>query len=199
MLSAVIFIKHLGDAKSRLDSVLSPLERAALATRLLLNVVDAAKGAPRVREVIVVSPDPGIAAILGRDDVRVLQEPHPDGLSAAILFASTALVASGEVRALLLPADLPCIAAEHIEALIDAHARSGTDIIVPSNDRAGTNALLIELPPRFPLAFGPDSFNRHLVNAARCGRRLDLHQCQHIGADIDVPNDLRHLSCNLVS
>jgi 2-phospho-L-lactate guanylyltransferase len=199
MLTALIFIKNLADAKSRLATVLSPLERAALATRLLMNVIDATRGASGVGEVVVVSPDPQIPAILGRRNVLHIREPRTDDLNAAILFASAALTSCGTKRAVILPADLPRIACEHVDALIDAHERSGADLIVPSTDGAGTNALLIELPPRFPLAFGTSSFHRHLASAARSKRRLDIHRCAAISTDIDLPDDLQHLPLELVS
>ena len=115
---------------------------------------------------ILVSPEPEITAILGRRDVRLLHETRPAGLNAAAVFAAAELAAAGRERALFLPADLPLIRSEDIEAVIEAHSRSATDVIVPSTDESGTNALFVELPPRFQFAFGPDSFNRHLANAA---------------------------------
>jgi 2-phospho-L-lactate guanylyltransferase len=198
MLAVAIFFKRLADAKSRLAPVLSPLERATLARRMLLHVIDAARKASGVEEVTVVSPEVKIAEIIGRDDVSILREPRPHGFNAAAGFASAALSAAGRPRALLLPADLPRIGSEHIEALIKAHARTNADTIVASKDGFGTNALLIELPPRFPLAFGPDSFNRHLANAAHSSRQLQVHRCAHIGTDIDGPDDLRELPCEMV-
>ncbi|HEU4705517.1 MAG TPA: 2-phospho-L-lactate guanylyltransferase [Sphingomicrobium sp.] len=198
MLTVAIFFKRLADAKSRLASVLSPLERATLARRMLLHVIDAARKASGVAEVAVVSPEAKIAEIIGRDDVSILRDPGPDGFNAAAGFALAALAAGGKPRALLLPADLPRMGPEHIEALIKAHARKGADTIVASKDGFGTNALLIELPPRFPLAFGPDSFNRHLANAAHSSRRLHVHRCAHIGTDIDGPDDLRELPPGMI-
>lgn len=198
MLSAVIFMKRLADAKSRLAPLLTPLERTALATRLLVNVVEAARRTSGVGEVVVVSPDRIMPAIVGRDDVRHLREPRPNGLNAAIEFASAKLAVAGHRRVLLLPADLPRIQPKHIEALIDAHRQSASDIIVPANDGNGTNALLIEIPPRFPLAFGPDSLTRHIANAARARQQLVVHGCPAIGADVDLPGDL-HLMSELVS
>lgn len=198
MLTVVIFFKRLADAKSRLMTILSPVERATFARRMLLQVIDAAKGASGVGDVVIVSPEPEIAAIVNGRDVRFLHEPHPNGLNAAALFASGELAVTGTRRALLLPADLPRIRSEHIEALIEAHGRAGADTIVPSTDASGTNALIIDLPPRFPIAFGPDSFNRHLGNAARSKRPLAVHRCTFIGVDIDRPDDLRHLPCGIV-
>ena len=199
MLTVVIFFKRLSAAKSRLVTVLSPAERANLARRMLLQVIDAAIGASGVGEVIIVSPEPEVSSMVNGREVRLLKEPEPRGLNAAALFASADLALAGTARALFLPADLPRIRSEHIEALIETHRRMGADIIVPSLDESGTNALMIELPPRFPLAFGPDSFNRHLANAARFEHPLFVHRCSYIGVDIDQPDDLRHMSCGLTS
>lgn len=199
MLTVVIFFKRLSAAKSRLVTVLSPVERANLARRMLLQVIDAAIGALGVGEVIVVSPEPRISSMVNGRDVRLLKEPEPTGLNAAALFASAELALAGTPRALFLPADLPWIRSEDIQALIEAHSRMGADIIVPSLDESGTNGLMIELPLRFPLAFGPDSFNRHLANAARFEHPLVVHRCGYIGVDIDQPDDLRHVTCGLAS
>lgn len=199
MLAVVIPFKPLPDAKSRLSTVLSPLERAKLARRMLLHVIDAAGSATGVEEIVVVTPEPDVAAIVAGRDVRLLQEARPKGLNAAARFASAELAAAGGRRILYLPADLPRIGAKHIDSLIEAHRRTGADTIVPSADGSGTNALVIELPPRFQFAFGPDSFNRHLANAARSMRRLDVHRCAYIGVDIDEPDDLRHLPCGMVA
>ena len=198
MLAVVIFVKRLANAKSRLSTILSPHDRLAFASRMLLQVADAARGAIGVGEVIVVSPDTEITAIFGGRDVRFLHERKSRGLNAAALFATAKLAAAGTPRALLLPADLPRIRSEHIEALIETHSRTGRDTIVPATDGSGTNALIVELPPRFALAFGPDSFNRHLANAARSKRLLAVHRCLHIGFDIDRPEDFRHPSCGMM-
>lgn len=198
MLAVVIFIKHLANAKSRLSAILSPLDRVALASRMLLQVVDATQGAVGVGEIFVVSPEPEIVARLRGRDVKILHEEQPRGLNAAAQFATAELGAAGEAHGLLLPADLPRIQSEHISALIEVHSRTGEDTIVPSVDGSGTNALIVELPPRFPLAFGPDSFNCHLANAASSKRRLAVHSCPYIGFDIDRPDDFRHSSCELV-
>lgn len=199
MLAAVIFLQRLADAKSRLKAILSPLERAAFAQDMLLQVIDAARGASGVDEVVLVTPEPEIAAILGRRDVRLIHETQPEGLNAAALYAAAELAEAGRSRALFLPADLPRIRSADIDAVIEAQARSAADVIVPSADGSGTNALIVELPPRFPLAFGPDSFNRHLANAALWNRRLVVHRCANIGVDIDRPEDLRHLTCGTVT
>jgi 2-phospho-L-lactate guanylyltransferase len=199
MLAAVIFVKRLAAAKSRLGNTLSPLDRLTLTRRMLLQVVDAAIGTTEVDDVVVVSPEPAIAATLNGRNVRVLLEQQPRGLNEAARFASAMLAAAGTSRALLLPADLPRMNAEHIEGLIKARSRSGLDTIVPSLDGSGTNALLIDLPPRFPLAFGSDSFNRHLANAANLKQPLAVHRCFFIGFDVDHPDDVQDLGCELLA
>jgi 2-phospho-L-lactate guanylyltransferase len=199
MLTVAIFFKGLADPKSRLSAVLSPLERAAFARRMLLHVIDEASGARGVSEVFVVSPEPNIAAAVDGRDVRLLAEPRPEGLNAAAVFAAAELAAAGRSRLLLLPADLPNARSRHIEELVEAHDQAGTDIIVPSADESGTNALLVALPPRFHFAFGANSFNRHLANAARSERPLAVHRCPNIGVDIDQPTDLQHLPLGIVS
>lgn len=199
MLTAAIFFKGLGSAKSRLKTVLSPLEREAFARQMLLRVIDCARGASGIGEIIIVTPEPEIMAIVGRRTVKLLREPRPAGLNAAAEFAAAELAAEGRRRLLILPADLPRIGSADIDRLVEASERAGCDTIVPSCDGTGTNALVIELPPRFRLAFGPDSFRRHLANAAGIDHQLAVHRCAKIGIDVDQPADLERLPLGTMS
>ncbi len=59
---AVVPVKPLDKAKSRLAGALAPEERVALVQRLLERTLEVLRLVPAVAEIVVVTSDPGVAA-----------------------------------------------------------------------------------------------------------------------------------------
>jgi 2-phospho-L-lactate guanylyltransferase len=187
MIAAIIPVKTLAQAKSRLGTLLIAPERRALVLAMLGDVLASLTMAKRIDRVGVISADPVVLAYAAARGAEALDDHTPD-LNAALAQAATHYAGSGAAATLVLPADIPLIQAREIDDLISAAAPRGV-VIAPSRD-GGTNALLIGPALALPFLFGAGSLARHL-EAARA-RELATRVFRSPGLEIDVdrPDDL---------
>lgn len=188
-LVAIVPVKRLDAAKSRLAATLPPDERAALVVDMLRAVLAALAASALVAERVVVSPDPTALAIARAASATALWQPD-DGLNAALELARAAT--SPMAMLLALPADLPLLTASDVAALA-GEACSATVVIAPDGAADGTNALLLAPGAPLPFAFGPGSFRRHLAAAAAASLTTRVVSTPGLALDLDTPADLAAL------
>ena len=173
-------------AKTRLRSVLAPRQRASLALAMLDDVVGAAT---RTRStVLVVTDSRSVAARVRRLGARATVAPARgtrDGAARGLRLAERA----GADAALVIAADLPFAAPADLRRVIAAGRRADI-VIVPDQDRVGTNALFLRPPSRMAPLFGHRSLQAHRRAA---GPRGTVLRVAGLGRDIDTPDDLRAL------
>lgn len=194
-LCAIVPVKPLGIAKSRLARALSPPQRRRLVLAMLEDVLATLRAVPAIADTFVVTPDADVAALAAAAGARVVAEPEARGLNAGVDTGLTAAARHRYVRALVLPADLPLATAPEVGLLVAQDGPAGRPHVamVPAADGDGTNALLISPPGALAPSFGHGSFLAHLGQAL--ARRIDL-RVQHlagIAGDIDRPEDLAQL------
>jgi 2-phospho-L-lactate guanylyltransferase len=181
----VIPVKALRRAKSRLrGAAATPEEHAELVLAVLLDTVHAAGAAPGVRRMLVVSPDPMVAAALARDGVECTAEGADLGLNEALRRGEAALRDRGTSRVAALQADLPALRPEDLAgALAEAGARRAF-----CADRPGTGTTLLVSAPGEPLEprFGSGSARAHAASGAM---RLN-GQWPGLRCDVDTADDL---------
>jgi len=187
--SAIVPAKVLSSAKSRLSPVLRPDARARLAAQMLGMLLDLLRSVTEIHEVIVVTADPDLAAI-ARSGGSVVCDDASGSLNEAIAAGAELAGRRGADRIIVLPADVPLTRPEDVGRLM----ASADQAIVPSLDRDGTNALLLDLPLRMAPAFGTDSFARHLDAAATLGIDLVPMEIGRMAFDVDNPDDLVRLA-----
>lgn len=193
MNALLIPIKDPANAKSRLADFLSADERRRLASAMFEDVSRAVKAARKPdRVVIVTSYKPALesARALGWD---VLIEENQISESASVDWASGVLAERGFDTAMRLPADIPLIQAEDIDALLSVDLDARAALLVPSQDGTGTNAIIRKPPTLFRSRFGPNSLNLHKTEAARVGVECVVVNNPHVALDIDELADLHAL------
>lgn len=195
-LVALVPVRGLEVAKSRLGEALDAEERRALVERLLARTIAAAEAAPGVTAVAVVSPDPAaleLATGLGAAAVREAGEGLNEGLAAGRDW----VLAGGADALLVVPADLPGVSAGGLAALVEASRAAaaagppGRPVVILVTDRAGdgTNALLLAPPDAIPFRFGPGSRAAHAA-AARAAGAAYVEVSGPLDLDLDTPDDL---------
>lgn len=97
---------------------------------------------------------------------------------------------------LRLPIDLPLLRAEDVEDIFAAARPAPAIVLVASRDRTGTNALLRTPPQLFRSHFGPDSFRKHLAEAAAHNATACVLRNARIELDVDNEDDLRVLAAH---
>ncbi|MQY29678.1 2-phospho-L-lactate guanylyltransferase [Nocardia sp. RB56] len=189
---AVIAVKYLDHAKSRLADRLPPGDRSRLVLAMLSDTVTAAVAAG-LASVTVVTPDPAVAAAvrpLGADTHPDPAVPgDPDGLNTALAAVAAAVRDQhGPVNLLALQADLPALHPEElIDMLVTAPAQGRAVVVDHAGE--GTTALLVRdgTAPLAPL-FGARSAQRHIASGAKDlagdwpGLRLDVDTAADLAA-----------------
>jgi 2-phospho-L-lactate guanylyltransferase len=186
---AVVAVKGLERGKNRLAEVLTEKERHLLITTMLGDVLDALRAARGIASINVLSSDNGVLP----KDVEQIVDPG-EGLNAAVAHAAGVLSNEGAESMLLLPADLPFVTVDDVEALLAA-ARDHDAVIAPDTRHSGTNALLLRPPQLIAPRFGEQSFTVH-VQALRCSTTASVRIVERPGLahDVDVPADLLALA-----
>lgn len=184
MIVAVIPLKSLATAKSRLAGVLSDDERRQLVIEMLERVVSAVRESGLVEQIALVTPERWLAERLGlvhladRGDLNVsLQE----GVQWAL--------GVGAEQLLILPADLALINARDVIALWDT-ACEQADVTIARTVDGGTGALLLRPPDVLSPSFGPDSFQVHLDLSAEKGLSIWTVTREGLAVDVDEREDL---------
>lgn len=180
-LRALIPLKPLSLAKSRLAERLSADERRALALSMARHVIAVVSG--EVDETILLVGEP-MAEFSG---LRVMIDAG-DGLNASIACAAAALNARPGDGLLVVFADLPLIAADEVRALIAASAEGLA--LAPDRLGVGTNAVGFRQPLDLTFQFGPDSFGRFQAEARRLGLPAVAVERPGLGLDIDDEESL---------
>lgn len=189
---AVVPIRGLETAKMRLGRDLDPEERRELVAELLRRTLVATRDARGIEGTIVVTMDPAAAGLARSHRAIGLVERAP-GLNEAIEAARSLAVARGATAVLVLPADLPASAPEHVDAFLgaaaDLDAPGGLVALVTDRDGLGTNVLLISPPALIKPAFGEGSRRDH-ERAARAAGGLYAEFDGPLSLDVDTPDDL---------
>lgn len=187
---AIVPVKPLIRAKSRLADVLSPKERENLSVKMLLRTLRVLKTTPSISNVLVISRDTQVLSLARDQGVHTVQESGQPELNNALTRASTLLQSWGVEATLVLPADLPLLSPEDLEAIIAFGKYSGTVVISPDSVEDGTNALLLYPPSLIEYEYGTNSFQRHVEAAKQNGAILHVYDSERIHLDVDTPNDL---------
>jgi len=205
---ALLPLKDLAAAKSRLAGLLRPSERRALAQAMAEDVLGVLGGLPVIGRVILLSDDPCAPLLAERYGARWWPErdlPGADlpggdlpggdlpggdlpgwGLNNLLEAAVSRLFAEEKVPVLVLHADLPLLQPADLVAALVAW-RPGERVVGCDRHGTGTNLLLFDSASRPRFCFGPDSCRRHLAQGPGTARRL---QRDGIALDVDEPADL---------
>jgi 2-phospho-L-lactate/phosphoenolpyruvate guanylyltransferase len=181
--TAVIPVKPLNGAKSRLRGAVPHGWHAELALALVRDTVAAVRACPAVRDVLVVTDDPAAAAATAALGARVVRDQPGAGLNAALSFGADLVAGLTQPRA-ALAADLPALRPDELAAAL-ALARRRSFVA----DAEGTGTVLLAAPPGVPLdpRFGAGSAAAHAASGAQAlaGDWAGLRQ------DVDTPADLQ--------
>jgi len=191
---ALVPVRSLSGAKSRLGEPLDAEERADLIMALLQRTVEQALAAKRLAGVVVVSRDEELLAVARALGAGSLLQ-QSDGLNEA-LDEARSVVADGATALVVLPADLPAVAAAAIDRLAEvaqaarfAAPERPVVALVPDRHGTGTNALLLAPPDVIPFRFGDGSRAAHCAAAQAAGAAF-LELDGPLTFDLDTPDDL---------
>lgn len=181
--TAVIPVKRLGAAKSRLRGAVPPTRHRDLALAMLCDTAAAVLACPEVAELLVVTDDRDAAAAAAGLGARPVPDLPDAGLNDALRHGAD-VVAGPRRDRVVLTGDLPALRPDELgRALGGVRARS----FVP--DAAGTGTVLLAAPAGVALdpRFGAGSAAAH----ARSGATPLTGEWPGLRQDVDTAADLR--------
>jgi 2-phospho-L-lactate guanylyltransferase len=196
---AAVPFKGPAGSKRRLASLLDDAERERLSLAMLSDVFEALLGAAPIERILAVVPH-GVQ-LPGHADARlVVVDEHatcgpsgePGGLNGALRQAQRAAAAGGADTLLIVPADLPILGPDDVEALLRA-ALGAPVVLAPDHAENGTNALVLSPPAALTPSFGESSFARHRRLAERAGVPFLVVDRPGLALDLDTPADAQSL------
>jgi FO synthase len=194
---AVVPVKRLAQAKQRLSAALGEA-REEFAYALACRTLDVLCGAELLAGIIVVTPDPRVAAAARCRGALVVNDADSSLNHACVLGLNAAARQAASV-AVLLPSDLATLTAQALARLIEEYARlrahqPSAIALVRCKEGTGTNLVVLEPGASFQPSFGPDSFSRHVREAGPHAHEL----CEPtVSFDIDTLGDLEVLRARL--
>jgi 2-phospho-L-lactate guanylyltransferase len=186
---AILPVKPLARAKSRLARALKAPTRAALVRSIFSRTLDVIAHVERIDGVIVVSRDLTILELARQRSAIALAESD-SGLNPAITQAAQWAQAHHARSVIVIPVDLPLITSADLDEMIDRAVEDRCIVIAPDRREDGTNVLLVRPPGAIRFAYGAASFRTHCAQASARGLSVHEYRSPTTAFDIDLPDDL---------
>ncbi len=221
--SALVPVKRLALAKSRLADHLSREQRENLVLDMLQHVVSTLCESEAFEQVYVVSADPRVLELAqqwGAEALREEQQGHNPALHAAALtileraawrhgLYAWSMAGAQETVTRRREEKRSLRALEHMGLLtisadlpllaqadihaLIAQAEQAEIVLAVSSDGSGTNAILMRPPLILPYLFGPNSLPTFIQAAQQRQVSYSLLQQTNLALDIDTLDDLHEL------
>jgi 2-phospho-L-lactate/phosphoenolpyruvate guanylyltransferase len=187
---AIVPVKPLRRGKSRLAGLLTEEQRTRLNRYLLEHTLSVLNEIPDIEHTLVVSRDPAALALTRSMGGRTVLEDGAPQFNTAIQRATIVAQTQGARAVLILPADLPLVEASDLKALLSLGQIPPIVVIAPDRRLDGTNTLFVNPAGLIEYGYGPGSFQLHCQRATEAGAKLEVVNCERIGLDLDLPEDL---------
>ena len=189
--TALVPVKSLNEAKSRLALHMTPEQRAELMLDMLDHVLGVLQESRVFSHVAVVSADTYVLERAQTWGAKALVEEQA-GHNPALTAAATREKANGSDVLLTISADLPLLQIHDIQNMIE-QARWHDIVLASSLDGTGTNALLTRPPLVIPYLFGVNSSPRYQAEAKRQSLDYTIYTSTGLALDIDTIDDIQAL------
>ena len=189
---ALVPVKRLSEAKSRLACILDDDLRRALVLALLGDTLALLERIPL--EAAVISADEQVLAVAR--DLGALPIVEPEScrkLNRAAACGAHELARRGAAAVLVLAADLPLLSTLDIRLLLERLSMPTPGVVLAPAHNGGTNALGLRPPEAIPFRFGRDSARRHALATRKAGLPLEVASTPGLGFDLDAPEDVTRL------
>lgn len=180
---AIVMFRCSCHGKTRLRRDLPDAFCSALAEAMFHDVVTALGASDVTATVGLIHDRCGIPAVRNAGVEWLIEPSDTSGLNGAVAWACASLPAE---RVLVLPADLPLLKPEDVNALL----KFDEDVIVAPTFDGGTGGLLLRPPTAIRPSFGTDSARRHLGEAFAAGLAGATYWSSGFDVDVDDVSSL---------
>ena len=198
---AVLPVKRIASAKTRLAEDLSAGTRRAIVEAMVTDVLVALRRSKEVDQVLVVTRDLAVEALAHGYDADTVADPEERSHSEAAGIGVREAIARGARRVVLVPGDTPALDPLQLDALLQ-RAATGQEpavVVVPDRHGDGTNALVLTPPGAITPTFGNGSRERHVAAAQAANARVAVDEVPSLILDVDTAEDLEELRIALGS
>ena len=197
-IAAVIPMKNLHYAKSRLSNILTLQQRKELVLFLFNITIKTLKKSKFISEIIVVSSDKTIEKFSFKNGLIFIKDLD-NGVNNAIIFADRYCVQNNIDANIVIPHDLPFISVKEIDYICNISEKYPKCVIIcPSKRFDGTNILFRKPPSVIATFYDNNSYLNHLKEAEKFNIPLESINLDNLMFDIDTREDLLDfLSCKI--
>lgn len=193
-IAAVIPMKNLNFAKSRLSTILTWQQRKNLIFFLLDITTKALKESRLITEIIVVSSDKTIEKFSFENSLKFIKEDSDSGVNNAVILADRYCINNNIDANIVIPHDLPFISAKEIDQICNNSEKYPKCIIIcPSKRFDGTNILFRKPPNVIKTFYDDNSYMNHLKEAQKHNLPIESLELDNLMFDIDTREDLIEL------
>lgn len=187
---AVVPVKGLDEAKSRLAGALSPGERAELTLEMLAHVLEIIGRSGVVDKIGVISPEVERLHLPG--GVTPIKQIEP-GLNNLLEQGREWALSEGAERLMVIFADLPLLSESDLVEISDSGREAGTLVLAPDRHGHGTNVMLSHPVTLARFAFGTGSYHKHRRRALEDGAKVETYRSLGTSLDLDTPDDMAYM------
>ncbi|HKU50589.1 MAG TPA: 2-phospho-L-lactate guanylyltransferase [Nitrososphaera sp.] len=191
---AIVPVKRLENAKTRLSTILSEDDRSRLSYMMTRETLRRLGACTQLERVIVVSSDERAKELASLHGATFLHEEKDNGVNAAVSLADKYCLDHRADASIVVPQDLPLLDPQEISTVCElAELESRCIVICPSQRYDGTNLLLRKPPSAIPTFFDSNSYENHIAEAKKNGMSVRLFMSKKLMLDVDTPEDARQL------
>ncbi len=185
--TAVVPVKALAFAKSRLADRLNAEQRIALSLNLLKHVLGVVTNCS-LDEVIVLGRDQQVASMADVWGVNFIED-EGRGLNQELKAVFDCLSEQNK-SSIYIAADLPLLCVDDIEKMIGMSNNCEVTTICPSDRDSGTNGLLVPAGSALRPCLGKSSYAMHKYLSGLLRTKYAVCHSVGWGIDLDVSSDL---------
>lgn len=192
-IAAVIPMKSLHSAKSRLSNILTAQQRKNLAMYLLNTTIKELKESNFISEIVIVSSDEAVKNYSSINNLTFVKDSDK-GVNEAVILADKYCVDNGINANIVIPQDLPFISAKEIDEICTISNKYHKCIIIcPSKRFDGTNILFRKPPGVIKTHYDNNSYMNHLKEASKFKIPIESLDIVKLRFDLDTKEDLLEL------
>lgn len=192
-IAAVIPMKSLHSAKSRLSNILTAQQRKNLAMYLLDATIKEIKKSCIISEIIIVSNDKAVKNYSCLNNLKYIKDSE-EGVNKAVILADNYCIDNGINANIVIPHDLPFISAKEIDEICTRSNKYHKCIIIcPSKRFDGTNILFRKPPDVIKTHYDDNSYMNHLKEAYKFKIPIESLDIVKLRFDLDTKEDLLEL------
>jgi 2-phospho-L-lactate/phosphoenolpyruvate guanylyltransferase len=192
-IAAVIPMKSLHSAKSRLSNILNAKQRKNLAMYLLDATIKELKKSSFISEIVIVSNDEAVKNYSCINSLKFIKDSN-EGVNKAVNLADKYCIDNTINANIVIPQDLPFISAKEIDKICIISTKYQKCIIIcPSKRFDGTNILFRKPPGVIKTHYDDNSYMNHLKEASKFKIPIECLDIVKLRFDLDTKEDLLEL------